>query len=75
MKNNRGFVLIYILSMVAFIAAALVLFQTGSIAFTKRIDVLFKEVDVLYMAYSPVILTRQIIIEDAKKKSARWCWR
>jgi type II secretory pathway component PulK len=65
-SNNKGFVLIYIVSMVVFIAAALVLFQAKSLTFTKRLDVLFKEVDALYMAYSPVMLSKMVIKEDIK---------
>lgn len=67
MNNNRGFVLIYILAMVAFVSSALVLFQTKSIDFTKRVDVLLKETDALYMAYSPIILTSQLIKDDLLK--------
>lgn len=65
--DNQGFVLIYVVTMVAFIAAALVLFQTQSLSFTKRLDVLFKEADSLYMTYSPIILSHHIITEDLKK--------
>jgi type II secretory pathway component PulK len=67
MRKNQGFVLIYVVGMVAFIAAALVLFQAESLSFTKRFSRLFKEVDSLYMAYSPIILSEKVIREDLKK--------
>lgn len=66
-KNNQGFVLVYVLGLVAFISAALVMFQAGSYSFIQRLDGLLKQNDALYMAFSPVVLTEATLRDDLQK--------